>query len=208
MVTALDALGVDQPAIIGAHSLGTVVALRLAATHPERVARLTAFGPPLYADAESARRKVRSASTMARLFALPGPIARLACQWVCNHREFAAKAAQRFHDELPSQLAADSVQHTWASYSETLQTCLLTGEPATWIDDIRAPVRLVAGDDDPVVDRAFLASVSARAGTSVSLEWWPGDHRLPLTDPDRCRAAIVSSDPKAETPTRHRQPAR
>lgn len=190
IIGALDDLGVDEPVVIGAHSLGTVVALRLAASHPDRVAGVTAFGPPLYRDRIGAKLRIGAASPMAKLFVLPGSLARRACRLTCDHRRGAARVARFTHPGLPSALADDAVQHTWESYSETLDQCLLTGEPARWLSDIRAPVHLVAGDHDRVVDHEFLTELGRMPG--IDVEFWEGDHRLPLTHPDRCIEAIVS----------------
>lgn len=190
VVDCLDALGIFEPVTIGAHSLGTLVALRLAATHPERVAGIVAFGPPLYPDPKSARAHVAATGPMGRLIALPGPIAHALCAWLCRHRELAARLSVWANPELPPAIAADGVQHTWASYSETLQQVLLAAEAGQWLDDVTIPVLLVAGDTDPVVDLEFLHCL-ASAHDAVQLDIWAGEHHLPLVWPADCVAAVA-----------------
>jgi len=191
---ALHALGIDRPATVGAHSLGTVVALRLAARHPHLVASITAFGPPLYAGRAEAMRRIGAASPLAKALALPGSLAERACRWMCEHHRAAAALARWSHPGLPPELAADAVEHTWHSYSQTLDRCLLTGEPAAWLEDISVPVSLIAGTRDRVVDLDFLDELAHRHET-VGLERWEGDHRIPLTDPRRCADAILRRPP-------------
>lgn len=191
VIEALDQLGIAEPVRIGAHSLGTVIALRLAVRHSQRVEKITAFGPPLYRNRAAAKARIGAASPMAKLFVLPGSIAQRTCEWTCAHRDTVAKVAQLSHPRLPAALAADAVEHTWRSYSETLDRCLLTGEPATDLRAAGVPIRLVAGDRDRVVDHEFLRE-SVVALPNVTLEVWKGDHRLPLTDPAQCIAALLS----------------
>lgn len=190
VASALGALGVDRPAIIGAHSLGTVIALRLAARHPHLVASVVAFGPPLYPDRSEALRRIGAASPLAKAFGLPGSLAERACRWMCAHHRAAAALARWSNPGLPPELAADAVEHTWSSYSETLGRCLLTGEPATWLRNISVPVHLIAGTRDPVVDFELLDEL-ARRHDGVRVERWDGDHGLPLTEPGRCMTAIL-----------------
>jgi pimeloyl-ACP methyl ester carboxylesterase len=54
VLSCLDELGIGDPALLVAHSMGCVVALRLATRAPDRVAAVVAFGAPIYRDAESA----------------------------------------------------------------------------------------------------------------------------------------------------------
>lgn len=191
VVAALDHLEVLEPAVIGAHSLGCVVALCLAATYPDRVKRIVGFGPPLYPDRRAAQRRIGAAGPMAKLFVLPGPAAERACKWVCDHRAAAATVARWSHPSLPSPLADDAVEHSWRSYSETMEHCLLTGEPATWLASVAAPVEFIFGTADRVVDAAFVYRV-ARDYPLVTGNERPGDHRLPLTAPDWCRSRLAS----------------
>lgn len=189
VITCLDDLGVGEPVLVGAHSLGSLVALRLAVTHPERVAGVVAFGPPLYPDAASARDHVTATSPMARLFVLPGPLAERVCTWMCAHRTAGARLARIGNPGLPPAVAADAVQHSWSSYSQTLERVILAADATTWIDDIRCPVHLVAGVDDQVVDHRHLRHVSA-SHANVWYDERPGRHDLPLTEAACCARLI------------------
>ncbi|MDQ6782656.1 MAG: alpha/beta hydrolase [Actinomycetota bacterium] len=189
VLDCLDALGVDEPVTIGAHSLGCLVALRMAALHPDRVRGIVGFGPPVYPDGAAARAHIGAAGPMARLFVLPGPVAERACDWLCEHHRIATALAVLTHPRLPTAIAADAVRHSWASYSQTMTRVILEDGAREWVEAIVVPVELVAGDHDPVVDAVFLASLAPTTGIDVRL--WPGRHDLPLVDAWRCEAAIA-----------------
>lgn len=192
VIACLDELNITEPIVIGAHSLGSLIALRLAAVHPERVAAIVAFGPPLYPGTVAARAHIVAASPIGRLFVLPGRVAQAACKWMCTHRTLAAQLVVFTHPGLPPEIAADGVQHTWVSYSQTLQQLILTAEAQTWIDRISCPVHLVAGSHDPVVDNEYLHQLSPRYPV-IKLTEWPGRHDLPLSQPADCVALIAAA---------------
>ena len=60
---------------------------------------------------------------------------------------------------------------------------VFAGDLREWFDDIAQPVVFVAGDHDGVCDREWLRML-ADGHDNVRLETWPGDHQLPLTNPD------------------------
>jgi len=189
VIECLDALGIHGPVTIGAHSLGCLVGLRMAVTHPERVTGLVGFGPPLYADPSDARARIGASGPMARLFSLPGPVAALGCRWVCAHHRLAARVAVLTHPRLPAPVAADAVEHNWASYSQTLNEVILDTRAVEWLDDIDVPVQFVAGNRDPVVNRRFLLQLERATGATVGI--WPGRHDLPLAESHHCATTIA-----------------
>ena len=201
VIGCLDALQIDEPVVIGAHSLGSLVAIRLADTFPDRVSAVVAFGPPIYPDPATARRRVARTGAMARLF-VASPFAHAACRWVCDHRALAARLSVWSHPQLPAPVAADGVAHTWASYSETLQRMILAAEAHRWLDDIAIPVHLVAGRSDRIVDLSFLSALAA-SHARVDLDVWPGRHDLPLAQPERCAALIEAVGAALAEPKGH-----
>lgn len=184
-------LGVaGHPVVIGAHSLGCLVAIQLARRHPGLVAGIVAFSPPLYADEAAARRCLRRANPLVGLFVANQSLAQAVCGWMCEHRSLAAKLGRVLRPELPRPLAEDRFQHTYRSYSQTLAKVVVAAGAAGWIDDVAVPIHLIAGADDDVVDPAFLRQMS-ESHAHVSLSVWPdAEHELPLTHPAACVAEI------------------
>ncbi|MDQ6837393.1 MAG: alpha/beta hydrolase [Actinomycetota bacterium] len=208
LLACLDDLGIDEPVVIGSHSLGSLVALRLAARHPERVTAVVAFGPPIYPDQVTARNHVSATSPMGRLFVLPGRSAERACGWVCSHKALAAWLAVLTHPGVPPAIADDALEHTWSSYSQTLQHVILAGGAASWLNQVACSIDLVAGDADPVVDHAYLRRLAASHG-NVTFREKPGRHNLPLADPTGCMtlleapfAGLSGGDQAAPSPIR------
>lgn len=189
LVDTLSAAGIDGGMPVVGHSAGGIVALGLARRKPSRVSGLLLAGAPLYPDAASARAHLAGMGPMARLFALPGPVASRTCAWVCNHREIAARLAVLTHPRFPAAVAAASVDHSWASYSGTLEHVVVGSAASDWIDGIDAPIRVVAGADDPVVDRGHLRRLAARHA-GFTFDEWGGDHHLPLRRPVDLASAI------------------
>jgi len=189
VIDALDALGVKRPIHVGAHSVGTLVALRIAVRRPEWIASVVAFGPPLYRTADEAREHISRLGLWVRLFAMETPWARAACTWMCKHRSTATRLAKWMRPDLPPEIACDAVQHTWGSYSGSLRNLVIGAQTAMDIVRMSVPVHLIAGEQDAVVDRAFLREL-ADAYPHVRLEEWPGGHDLPLNQPERCVDAL------------------
>lgn len=88
------ALG-DRPLLIVAHSMGSTLALRWAALHPDRVEQVICVGPPIWPSRAAARRAIGNASPMSRIFVLDERIARRACALSCRHRALAGWTALR-----------------------------------------------------------------------------------------------------------------
>jgi pimeloyl-ACP methyl ester carboxylesterase len=93
----------------------------------------------------------------------------------------AGRLATRIRPDLPPPIAEDAVKHSWASYSGTVQHLILAAQPPPELRSLSVPIRIVAGDQDEVIDLAFLRELDEGSDT-VGLEVWEGGHDLPLTD--------------------------
>jgi len=103
------------------------------------------------------------------------------------------------HPGLPGPIAADAVQHTWTSYSQTLELVILAAGAASWLEQVRCRVHLVAGDRDPVVDQGYLRRLVAQYD-NLELSVWRGRHDLPIAQGPRGAATIAAVGPRPAQP--------
>ena len=190
IAAALRDAGVDSPIVVGGHSVGALVALRLAVRHPGLVGGIVAVAPPLYPSEEAARRQISSTDPLARVLVFNEALGRRLCALMCDYPRAAAALVRVARPDLPAPLAADRVRHSWASYRETLASLVLSAEAATWLDTATVPITIIAGGRDGAMDLPFLADL-ASSHPHVSLRTIDdGAHDLPLTHPHLCIDAL------------------
>ena len=195
----LDEANVDEPALVVGHSLGALIAIRLAVTQPARVRSVIAIAPTIYRDVLDARRRLSGYGMMERLFSADSRIAKAICLWMCDHRETAGKIAAWLRPDLPPAVARDAVRHSWQSYSGSYRGVIQTADAIVWLQELRCPVVVVAGDHDQLVDLKLLHELSATRPTIALRVVQGAKHDLPLRFADYCVALIdqVTTDPAA-----------
>jgi pimeloyl-ACP methyl ester carboxylesterase len=182
-----------ERAVVVGHSVGTLVALRLALRWPALVSSVVGFGPPIYANFGEARRHVARMGRLARVFGVDTRWAEFACEHIrLRSKRGTERLARWSRPDLPGAVAIDAVQQSWVSYSETLTRVVLAGDTYRWLDEIDAPVRLFVGSCDQICDIDFLTRL-ASATSHVDVEVWnDAGHHLPLERPLACRAEIAA----------------
>lgn len=179
-------LGATRSVVVGAHSVGSIVALRLALRHPHLVAAIVAFAPPIYETPEAGRAQIASVDHLARLFLANAQLGERVCALMCRHRHIAALAVRAAEPSLPSALAHDRVEHSWSSYADTLSNLVLAAEAPDWLAQIGVPVHLVAGSSDEAVDIDWLRQLEQHH-RHVTLDVIDGAaHDLPLSHSGTC----------------------
>jgi len=181
----------DEPMIIVGHSMGALLAIHLAARHPDRVHAVVALAPPLYRDPDEARRSIAGLGVMARLFVLDTDWAHQACRWVCNHRELAGALAQVLRPDLPGPVARDGVRHTWPSYSESLRDIILAAEARALVPTLTMPVHLIAGRRDAIAPPELLRGLDATPNIETTI--WDVDHDMELVIPHAIADALSAA---------------
>lgn len=190
VLAALDARDIAAPVWVGAHSLGAVVALRLAVIAPGRVRGIVAFGPPLFRDLNEARSRVAALDPVARLALRGSPMARWLCEVFHGHPRLARWLIGLLRPSLPAASREDAPLHTWVAVDRSVAEAILSADPATWLLDTHLPVRLVLGGADPIADPTWLEEL-AGGRRWIELVVVPGDdHHLPARDPTRAITEI------------------
>ena len=180
---------------VGAHSMGSAVALQWAMRHPDRIRRIVCWGAPVHASPDDARANL-AGSTMARLFALDTSVAEWACGLSCRHRTAAGWLSAALEPGLPVAVARAAPQHTWPAYRDSMRQLVLDVDWSgllTTCDRAGIVVELVWGADDRIGDPARAAEMTdGLSNVSVDVHE-TGDHRLPLHDPDTCIGRLVTT---------------
>ena len=189
VLATLDDLDATEPAVVVGHSLGALIGIHLAVTHPERVAAVVGFATPLYRDEGEARRHIGRLGFMARAFSLDTVLADRICKWVCDHRRLAASIAVITRPDLPAPVARDGVQHTWPSYSGSLRNVVLSANARAELERLPVPAHLVTGTRDRISPPGLIDDLPTTSRVTIET-WVDAGHDLPLTEPGRCVETI------------------
>ena len=166
VIDVLDALDLAQVDLVG-YSMGSVVSLLVASTHPDRVHRLAVGGVGAgIVEVGGVDTRALSSARLAEALRSPDP-ATITDPMVRGFREFAEQAG----NDLPALAAQADAVHA---------SPLALGR-------ITAPTLVVAGDADPLAQRP---EVLVAAVPDARLQLVRGDHGAALTD-TRFAAAIA-----------------
>jgi pimeloyl-ACP methyl ester carboxylesterase len=182
----LEETGAQQPLVVG-HSFGCAVAAAFADRRPEQVRALVLVSPPAFRDAEEARKRLGERGWLARHVLEGTPAASLVCNTMCLTRSLAGRVVPRVVSTLPTDVARESVEHTWPAYRDALAALLEDNPVPDAIEDPQRPTLVILGEDDP---QTPTEDVLAYPHGLVRVEVWPADHLLPLRLADRLAGAL------------------
>ena len=97
---------------------------------------------------------------------------------------------------IPRPILLEGLQHSWHSYSQTLDHLLLAAEGDTWLSKLTVPVHLMVGDRDRVPDLAHLRELSGHHRRLRVTVISGAGHDLPLTHAGVLMAALVEATPE------------
>ncbi len=181
LLTVCNRLGIAQATWVG-HSLGTIVCQHLATQQPGSVSGLALFGP-LLAPPDAARVNIQARAAKARSEGLPGmhDIA----QALVNG---ALSADTRARLPVAVAYVRESLMRQDAEgYARTCEA--LAAAQAAAVEQIKAPVLLVTGDEDSVAPPQSVRSMAERfhAARSTRVVVLPKcGHWTPIERPEEC----------------------
>ncbi|MEH3157224.1 MAG: alpha/beta hydrolase [Gordonia paraffinivorans] len=158
VVDVCDALAVDAPVILG-HSMGSMVATRVAVRHPDRLGSLIITGGPILSlvhllrrPVETFRRNPRSVATLVAESAvvglpLPPPVASLIAG-SARLRRAALGAFVARPDLLDPGVVRATMQDLGAPATFPVLASAVTGDPGRDLEQVRCPTRVLRGAGD------------------------------------------------------------
>ncbi|GAB2928954.1 alpha/beta fold hydrolase [Rhodococcus aerolatus] len=194
------ALGVDRAAVVG-HSMGSLVATRLAVDRPELVDSLVITGGPILSLTGLGRHPLRTvraqpwavATLLTELATIGVPLPQRVTRLAASSPTLLRLALGPFlaHPErLDPDLMAHVMSALGAPGSFPALLSALRGDPNTGLDRIACPTRIIRGPGDPLAPRsdveAFLAAVPTASAVEV-----PGTGHWPhIEDPETFLAEL------------------
>lgn len=166
------------PFTLVGHSMGAILALAYAARHPDQVERLILIGMPYFGSKERALQYYRNGPAPERWYSTNMVSAAIVC--MITRRVF-GRVLPYVQRNLPRDVVADTVKHTWLSFTSSLWDVVYDYDLKQDADDLgdRIPVFCIHGDSDqsaPV--RGMLTLAGERRNWQVRV--LPGVDHHPL----------------------------
>jgi pimeloyl-ACP methyl ester carboxylesterase len=189
IVKSLKNLDLKQPIILVGHSMGALIALRLAANKKLNIKKLVLVGLPIFKDFAEAQQDITHGRLSLRL-AYYGPTSYLLCNTWCKNLRFISKRlAPHYLKYLPKAVAEDSVLHTWHAYNQTRHHILEHQNVVVDLAKLDIPVVLVYGSNEKDYTQILpSASLERKNIKVIKLE---GTHHLPIEQPEALARLIT-----------------
>jgi cis-3-alkyl-4-acyloxetan-2-one decarboxylase len=174
IMDTLQHIGVEKPFNLIGHSMGALIALRLAARHAAQIEQLILIAMPLYTSSEQAHKALTKSSKL-KEWAYYGTSSKILCTvWCYCLRPISSRLAPKYLTHLTAEAAKDSVLHTWKSYSESLHNIIEHQHISHDMHSFNKPVTLVYGEGDMPKEISSLKSYSEK----YKLMLLPGTHQV------------------------------
>jgi pimeloyl-ACP methyl ester carboxylesterase len=165
-----------------AHSWGSAVAAAIVQRAPDRVARMTLVAPAVFADVDAAKARFSQRSWLAKATLAGSPLGGFVCGAMCLARPLVGRLAPRMEPDVPPQVARDGVQHSFAAYSDALNS-MWEGNPlADVLRHPTCPVTVLLAEQDQTVLSSDVLALPPRP--DVRIVRADGDHGIAYAQPD------------------------
>lgn len=190
ITATLAELKIDEPLVVVGHSMGALLALRLAVERPHLVRGLVLIGTPVYEDEVLVRQQILSRGDIpwwARHSTLSRPLLLLQEQYKTL---WAAIAPLQFR-AVPGPVAREAVRRSWDSYWRSLRNVIGRQGVHGDLARLQVPALLLYGTKDGIGRHTDLVTLS-ETNRLVQVRLIPGaGHQLPIEAPDLLAAEIL-----------------
>jgi len=191
ILETLEHLKVDEPFTLAGHSMGALLALKLAVAEPKKVKRLVLLAMPIYHSVDEARHTI-TGGQLTRKLAYYGPTSHLLCATWCKFlRPISSRAAHLYLKNQPDTVAQESVLHTWQSYNQSMQNIIEDQQVAQDLAKLKIPTLLINGDKEKTL---ILKNARELNGLPEDARYQEisGGHNLPIDNPALVAQKILS----------------
>ena len=173
-------------AVIG-HSMGAVIAAGALQRWPS-IASGVLVSPAIFASRQEAIEAMRAAPALHRLTLRSPPAARAMCEISCMLRPALKRIAPLFAGGLPPEVVRAEFDHTWNSYSRSMDNLVLGGLVPGLLARVGDRVSIVHGRNDRTVPLSLVEPLGPLVRRLVTID---GDHLAILRNPSAVASACV-----------------
>lgn len=149
VIASLQRQHFGEPVVLMGHSLGALVALRLARRRPDLVRHLILYEMPLY---EGLPEKRRYKARLAIYFTF--------YDWAIRQNPNFGEAKKRFSERMARKVVgAELTQETWQPFIKSLKNSIMTQTGADDIKNLYMPADVIYGSRDMLVIRGKVETV-------------------------------------------------
>jgi len=166
VLRTLRRLKVRHPVVLVGHSMGALIAIRLAAIRPRRVGKLVVVSPPVYVtpDAVGDWRDRAALGAYLRVY-----------DYLRSNKQFTMRAAAGLARLSPIKNLLEVSERNWTPFVLSLEHAIESQTTVSDLARVRAPIDLVYGSIDPFLAPAGIKlAESMRRVTAHRVEG--GDH--------------------------------
>lgn len=166
VLRTLRRLRLREPVVLVGHSMGALIAIRIAATTPRRVSKLVIVSPPVYVtpNAVGDWRDRAALGAYLRVY-----------DYLRNNKQFTMRAAAGLARLSPIKNLLEVSERNWTPFVLSLEHAIESQTTVSDLASVRAPIELIYGSIDPFLAPAGIKlAESMRRVTAQRVEG--GDH--------------------------------
>ncbi len=159
VVESVRRIRIKTPLTLVGHSLGSLIAIRLAARYPKLVKHLVIAAPPVY---------VPSDTLVDPLDRAQMDVYQKLYHFMRDNPGFTRTAANALERISPIRGLVDVSQDNWRAFSLSLERCIESQTTVTDLAQVRCPIDLIYGTLDPFLAPAGLRVVERMRGVATT----------------------------------------
>lgn len=148
VISAMSKANIKEPVILTGHSMGCLVAVRIARLRPDLIDRLVLYEMPLYADVPSLKRYTLLRKMYFRIF-----------QLVLKKPDYSPENVHRVQKIASHMSGFELSEETWTPYVKSLKNTIIRQHTAEDMQQLRIPMDLIYGSLDMVILRGHVQTI-------------------------------------------------
>ncbi len=157
-----------EPVVLIGHSLGALVALRLAARRPDLVRHVILYEMPLYEGLPEKRRYKARLAIYFRFY-----------EWAIRQNPNFGEAKKRFKERMASKVVgAELTQESWQPFIKSLENSIMQQTGAEDIKNLYMPADVIYGSRDMLVIRGKVETVFGSDISNITGHTIKARHRI------------------------------